>query len=477
MLYKRRRKTGHIQDEDRRNYTDELMISSFFSSFIFYRPALSSSRDPANCHILNHHSTTVSNRFAQPKASVSTPSRSSKYSKAISGQHHHQKDRVQGSIYEDQQQKQSGVSTNSNKTNQPDEEAVPEWMDDNPSDLTKDEQTEKMVLDSFHLEAWKLRMKQLDDKNCKSRNGDDNNRSHLATDSNDADSLLALESLHLSTTSSSSPSDQDDLTSYSAKTISVHDLFQQHHHLPSPPSLSPLARQQQQQQTDSSSSAIGTPSYLLSPRDDQIGGFGQILSKQPIIGKDNNEVFVANGGYMNVTQHHQDHQRPPPGFMLPSSGHPRPPTMMSASFSTGTMGSHHHHHHHHYRQYPMFPDQQQQQQQQQHHHHQPMQSPSYLPSNNTNNSMIPSFPLFHHPHPSSHHSMLFNRNQQAVLVSQPQPFLHQQHQQQPFIPPPPTPPSSQHHFMPQMHTFPSQLLHHPYHQPLASQPLVSELNK
>lgn len=193
-----------------------------------------------------------------------------------------------GSIYEDQQQQQSGASSNNMKNNQPDDEAIPEWMDDNPSDLTKDEQTEKMVLDSSHLEAWKVRMKQMDNNNNNNRHCDDddnNNSTHLPTDNNEVDLLLALESLQLSTTSNSNPvADQE---TYSAKTISVHDLFQQHQHLPSPPSLSPHAQQQQQQQqtNSSSSSAMDTPSYLLSPRDDQIGGFGQILSKQSIISK------------------------------------------------------------------------------------------------------------------------------------------------------------------------------------------------
>lgn len=169
-------------------------------------------------------------------------------------------------------------------------------MDDNPSDLTKDEQTEKMVLDSSQMEEWKLRMKQMDDDKAK-KDRDDNKTGgayllagretleyrrpddEKGDDDRVSSSLMALESLHLSATNSV----DDTGSSYSTKSISVQELFQ-HQHLPSPPSLSPLPRQQQQPNPSSTISTT-TTSFLLSPRDDQIGGFGPTLPNQSSMAK------------------------------------------------------------------------------------------------------------------------------------------------------------------------------------------------
>ncbi|ORX57961.1 hypothetical protein DM01DRAFT_1333643 [Hesseltinella vesiculosa] len=154
-------------------------------------------------------------------------------------------------------------STHHQEPTDNDEDAIPEWMDDTPSTLTKEQQAEKMVQDSSELELWIQQMKAQD-----------------RIEPNPVDAITQdIRAMHL-------PSDSDQM-----KAISVHDLFQSSQLPPSP--------------VDHPPHALAASDLLPSLPDPSVSSFSQPPAppglSQPLM--------------------------PPPGFMLPNSPHYGTPMM------------------------------------------------------------------------------------------------------------------------------------------------------
>ncbi|KAI9301524.1 hypothetical protein BJ944DRAFT_3153 [Cunninghamella echinulata] len=349
-------------------------------------------------------------------------------------------------------------------------------MNDTAPELSKDEQSEKMVFDSSHLESWKLRMKQMENKS--------NNKNM------DMNSLIALETLELSNNDEeeelkkrksignekedNEERDGDNEEESTLKPITLDDLFHSnqdsHHSSPNGSSISTLK-----------SNELFTPNN----HDDNIKLFDQLVStqfshinlndsyinKESINGMSINDHFNKNPSNIPSMISHGQPIRPPLGLMIPTHEHstiiplrdtqlglpiirddlhfmpsssiPIHPPILTPSMSTGTSFVSYQHRR------PIIEQQQ--------------QPPPFLSSpppmnnhlnfnnnpeniNNSNNSnnnnmMLPPMPMYHHlpiPPPSFYH----HRHHPMMMTPLPPPPL--QHSSG-YIPPGQLPPQLPYH--------------------------------
>ncbi|CAO3608848.1 unnamed protein product [Cunninghamella echinulata] len=347
-------------------------------------------------------------------------------------------------------------------------------MNDTAPELSKDEQSEKMVFDSSHLESWKLRMKQMENKS--------NNKNM------DMASLIALETLELSNDNDddekirkrklvenekdgNEEQDNKNEEESTLKPITLDDLFHSnqnsHHSSPNGSSISTLK-----------SNELFTPNN----HDDNIKLFDQLVSnqfnhmnlndgyihKESINGMSINDHFNKNPSTIPSMISHGQPIRAPPGLMIPTHEHSttiplrdtqlglptirddlhfmpsssipiRHPPVLTPSMSTGTSFASYQHRR------PIIEQQQ--------------QPPPFLSSpppmnshlnfnnnpennnNNNNNMILPPMPMYHHhpipPPPFYHHP----HHPMMMAPLPPPPFHHSSG----YIPPGQLPPQFHHH--------------------------------